>query len=90
MNSENKSSIENDGYFFKSVTVDPDNLCSENEKLLFTNINQRYNSVFDPTFGAYNDNSGVVRVNVNLGDTLPPPRQGRLPLYNQKTAFIAR
>ena len=39
VNSENKSSIENDGYSFKSVTVDPDNLCSENEKLLFTNIN---------------------------------------------------
>ena len=70
------------------MTVDPDNLCSETEKLLFTSINQRYNNVFDPTFGAYNDHSGVVRANVNLGNTLPPPRKGRLPLYNQKNLHL--
>ena len=32
----------------------------------------------------YNDHSGVIRGNLNFGNALPPPRKGRLPLYNQQ------
>ena len=77
VNADNKSSIENDEYFFKSVTVDPDNLCSETEKLFFTNINQRYNNVFDPTFGAYNDHT-------------PSTKRWTTIVQPKEPAFIAR
>ena len=69
--------------FYKAVTVDPDGLCTKNEKILFEDINKSYNTVFDSNFDAYNDSSGVIRANINFGKSLPPPRKGRLPFYNQ-------
>ena len=69
--------------FYKAVTVDPDGLCTKNEKILFEDINKSYNTVFDSNFDEYNDSSGVIRANINFGKSLPPPRKGRLPFYNQ-------
>ena len=52
--------------FYKAVTVDPDGLCTKNEKLSFEDINKSYNTVFDSNFDEYNDNSGVIRANINF------------------------
>ena len=32
---------------------------------------------------AYNDRSGKIRANLDMGTVLPPPHKGRLPFHNQ-------
>ena len=39
--------------------------------------------MFNPNFGAYNDFSGKIRANINIGLVIPPPCKGKLPFYNQ-------
>ena len=65
-----------------TITVDQDNVLSKHERKAFSDINKRFDSVFSPTFGAYNDKSGHIRASVNMGPVEPPQIKGKLPLYN--------
>ena len=65
------------------VTVDPDGQLTPEERNEFISINKKYSEVFNPVFGTYNDKSGAIRAHVTMGPVLPPPRKGKLPLYDQ-------
>ena len=47
-----------------------------------------YDIVFDPKILTYNDRYGVVRSHVQIGPVLPPPRKGRIPMYDQSKLRI--
>ena len=49
------------------ISVDPGNQLSLQQKEAFTKLNNTYDSVFDPKFGAYNDFSGTIRAQINMG-----------------------
>ena len=69
--------------FSDPVAVDPDCQLSSSDKQRFRDLNQQFDSVFNPDFGAYNDYSGSIRAKVNFGPVKPPPQKGKLPFYNQ-------
>ena len=62
------------------VTLDPDKQLLCREKLAFIAINEKYDSVFNPMIGKYNDASGKIKASINMGPVEPPPQKGRLPL----------
>ena len=64
------------------ISIDPDNMLNREERKEFSDINKRFDSVFSPNFGAYNDRSGRIRVSVNIGPVEPPESKGKLPMYN--------
>ena len=68
--------------------VDPDNQLNPSEKQQFINLHKGYDYVFNPNFGAYNDFSGKIHANINIGPVIPPPRKGKLPFYNQSTLCL--
>ena len=74
--------------FHKPISIDPQKQLSSKQHQSFNNINTQYSSVFNPNFGSYNDASGPVRLNLDLGQHLPPPRKGRLPSYNSTNLMI--
>ena len=55
------------------IVLDPDNMLSDEEKLKFHNLHVAHEKVFQPDFGVYNDKSGVIRADINLGPMVPPP-----------------
>ena len=74
--------------YSQNVTVDPDNQLNEKERSDFHKVNERYDSVFNPDYGGYNDASGPVRAHVTVGSVPPPPRKARIPFYNQKNLVL--
>ena len=68
--------------FSSTISVDPDNQLTADERNAFISLHQNYDQVFDPKFGVYNDFSGAVRAHINIGPIQPPPRKAKLPLYN--------
>ena len=74
--------------FCEKVSVDPDGQLTVDQREAFQRINQRYNSVFNPTYTGYNDASGAVRAHVNIGAVPPPPKKARTPFYNQKNLVV--
>ena len=68
--------------FSSLITVDPDNQLSSDERKTFDALHKNYDTVFDPTFGIYNDFSGAVRAQLNFGTEKPPPLKTKVPLYN--------
>ena len=69
--------------FSDKVAVDPDGQLSVQQRNSFKDILNEFDNVFTPNFGVYNDKSGRIRANVNIGPVEPPPRKGKLPFYNQ-------
>ena len=69
--------------FTKSIAIDPNGILSAKTRSNFKNINERYQSIFNPNFGVYNDKSGPIRADINLGPVEPPTQKGKLPFYNQ-------
>ena len=69
--------------FSKLVTVDPDSQFSAEGKALFVAENLKYDELFEPVIGRYNDASGRVRARVNLGKTAPPTRKLQVPQYDK-------
>ena len=51
----------------ETISVDPDALLTTQQRQQFCDINARYQSVYQPNFGAYNDRSGPIRADINLG-----------------------
>ena len=65
-----------------TITVDPSNVLSKAECSAFHKIHAKYQSVFAPGIGCYNQNSGKFYHTINMSSNLPPQRRGRIPLYN--------
>jgi len=68
--------------FSESVVVDPDGQLSSTDRLCFIETNKLFDNVFSTSLGCYNDQSGHIRANINIGPVEPPPRKEKLPLYN--------
>ena len=65
------------------VTVDPSDILNYEDRQRIKNINKKYNLVFSPSLGCYNGRSGKFRHRINMSDSLPPQRRGRVPMYNR-------
>ena len=68
--------------------VDPDNILSEININSFYAINKKFNSVFNPAIGTYNDKSSKIRASVCLGSNIPTPRKGKVPCYSSKNSAL--
>ena len=68
--------------FSSTISTDPDNLLTTDAKDRFLSLNQSFDNVFNPQFGAYNDQSGRIRAKLNLGQVIPPSRKPKLPMYS--------
>ena len=78
--------------FTDLIIIDPTKtILSQEERRSFVFINEKYNSVFNPNFGTYNNKSGKVVASVHLGKTAPMPKKGKIPSYNtKKSVFICK
>ena len=74
--------------FTREIILDPDGMMTKEEKLNFKELHSKYNSVFNPCFGTYNDKSGKIRATVMLGNTKPTPKKGKVPSYCSNKAAI--
>ena len=50
---------------------------------MFQEQNLRYDELFEPTIGRYNDRAGKIRARVNLGKVVPPTRKLQVPKYDK-------
>ena len=71
--------------YAQSVILDPDNKLSGAEKQAFKLLHEKYDEVFNPEVGCYNDASGKIRASINFGMVEPPVQKGRLPAYNRNS-----
>ena len=51
-------------------------------------LHRTHDEVFSPEIGCYNGASGPFEAHINMGDTKPPQRKGRCPLYCPDTFQI--
>ena len=65
----------------ESVVINPDNYISSQTTNSFKALHHKFDSVFNPMFGSYNDASGLIRAKINLGKVAPPPHKSKIPLY---------
>ncbi len=70
--------------FSQQVNIDPDAQLSAEDKELFAEQHLKYDELFEPVIGRYNDYAGKVRARVNLGRTAPPTRKLHVPRYDKK------
>ena len=69
--------------FSKHVNTDPNNQLSPEWKNKFSDLNNQFDSVFEPVIGRYNDKSGRLRARVTFGPVLPPSRKLHAPCYGR-------
>ena len=74
--------------FSKEVKVDPDQQLTAEERNMFSEQNLKYDELFEPTIGRYNDRDGKVRARVNLGKTTPPTRKVQVPQYDKNNLDV--
>ena len=63
------------------ISFDPDSILSHSSHAKFLTINKEFDQVFNPDFTGYNGAAGPLQGVVNMGPTLPPQREDRLPQY---------
>ena len=68
----------------ESVSVDPDNVLSDEYKSKFRTLLEEYDKVFNPKFRGYNGAVGPFEAKVNMGPVQPPQRKGRVPQYSRQ------
>ena len=69
--------------FSHDVVVDPDGQLPENVRSSFKELNLKFDELFEPVIGRYNDSAGRVRARVNLGKVVPPTRKLQAPQYDK-------
>ena len=77
------SIVPNGSHFSDSIALDPDNIMPASTRGEFTEILQRYDSVFDPSYSGYNGSYGKFEAVVKMGPILPPQHKGRVPQYSK-------
>ena len=75
--------ISNNGNHYASVEVDPSGKLSSAMKDKFINTLTKFDDIFSPSVGCYNGRSGKFTHVINMGQSLPPQRKGRIPLYKR-------
>ena len=69
--------------FSSSVSIDPDNILSEDLRVKLRELLQTYDRVFNPDITGYNGAAGPIQASVNIGHVQPPQRKGRVPQYSR-------
>ncbi|KAK2550541.1 hypothetical protein P5673_028741 [Acropora cervicornis] len=69
--------------FSSSVSIDPDNILSEDLRVKLRQLLQTYDRVFNPDISGYNGAAGPIQASVNIGPVQPPQRKGRVPQYSR-------
>ena len=64
------------------MSVDPDNLLTQEMQSKFRAVLSRYDDVFESDFKGYNGAVGPFEVHVNIGPTQPPQRKRSIPQYS--------
>ena len=65
------------------MSIDPDNILSEDLRVKLRHLLQTYDRVFNPDLTGYNGAAGPIQASVNIGPVQPPQRKGRVPQYSQ-------
>ena len=65
--------------FSSSVSIDPDNIPSEDLRVKLRHLLQTYDRVFNRDITGYNGAAGPIQASVNIGPVQPPQRKGRWP-----------
>ena len=65
------------------IEVNRGNVLPEEFTSKFKSLHRRFDSVFDPKFGIYNQSFGKFEAVVNMGAVKPPQRKGRVPQYSR-------
>ena len=60
----------------------------KNDVVKFQKLHEAYYNLFNSEFDVYNDNSGVIRANINMGPAMPMPQIRELPFYNQSNLCL--
>ena len=71
--------------FSSGVRIDADNILPPEYRKQFQDLHLQYDEVFNPHIPKYNGASGDIKAVVNMSQTLPPQRKGRVPNYNRAT-----
>ena len=69
--------------FSHDVVVDPDGQLPENVRSSFKELSLKFDELFEPVIGRYNDSAGRVWARVNLGKVIPPTRKLQAPQYDK-------
>ena len=69
--------------FSKHVQLDPHDRLEPDLRKGFLEVHERYDDVFEPRIGRYNDNSGKVRFRINIGSVKPPTKKLQVPCYSK-------
>ena len=75
--------IQTEAPFSNSVSIDPSNILSSNERAQFQKINLDHDDLFSPKLGGYNGHSGPFTHVINMGPSLPPQRRGKSACYSR-------
>ena len=65
------------------MSIDPDNILSEDLRVKLRQLLQTYDRVFNPDITGYNGAAGTIQASVNIGHVQPPQRKGRVPQYSR-------
>lgn len=80
-NSMHTMNSNNDIYFSDKVDIDNGGCLPKNIRDKFLALNRKHDNVFNTKTGLYNGASGPFEAHINMGETKPPQRKGRIPLY---------
>lgn len=69
--------------YSSNVNVNPDKVLTSAEEHPFKVLLKTYENVFSPVTSHYNGKMGPCHVEVNMGESLPPQRKGRVPFYSR-------
>ena len=69
--------------FSKEVQLDPQDKLEPDLRRAFVELHERYDQVFEPVIGRYNDKSGKVRFRINIGSAKPPTKKLQVPCYSK-------
>ncbi|KAK3105126.1 hypothetical protein FSP39_017698 [Pinctada imbricata] len=72
-----------DACYSASVSLDPNDILSDDMKSDFRRLHNKFDSVFSTSLEGYNGNAGPFKGKVNMGPVLPPQRKGRIPQYSR-------
>lgn len=69
---------------FADVKINPQNLHIDSEWITkFKSLHGKFSHVFNNDLPGYNGKFGVITAFVNVGDSLPPQRKGKIPQYSR-------
>jgi hypothetical protein len=71
--------------YYSEISMDPNNQMSRADIHSFHSLHAKYDQVFDPKIGKYNDASGKMRAYINISPVTPPTQKVDSPCILEKT-----